>query len=173
MYEAKPRKNGIPSDTIDDQLWDEYFLNDEDEDEKEKSDDSRTNDQREASCKGEPFQDDRGKSDDTSLCEADRETPYLEKQKARQISISSSGRKISKPQETLDQHQSILFTLPYEIRALIWTSVVGGGLVHITELRSTLGHVGCMDRTVCIFRINILEALLTKPVLPKSSSSFE
>ena len=72
----------------------------------------------------------------------------LEEESFHQKSIASRAVQTGQPQEPLDQHQSILFKLPFEIRAMIWMDVVGGGLVHITELKNQLGHVACMDRTM-------------------------
>jgi hypothetical protein len=71
----------------------------------------------------------------------------LEEENSVRNPITSLVTQSSQPQEASDQHQSILFTLPFDIRSIIWTDVVGGGLVHITELKNHLGHVPCMDRS--------------------------
>jgi hypothetical protein len=54
----------------------------------------------------------------------------------------------SVPQKTLDQSQSLLFTLPFEIRQKIWKMVIGGGVLHIMHLNDGLGHVRCMGSPV-------------------------
>jgi hypothetical protein len=102
---------------FDNQIWDAEFLNDDEENEQKAQDDG-----------GIEHSDEE--MDESRL----------------QSSVSSSAPRNSQRIDPLDQHQSALLTLPYDIRALIWTSVVGGGLVHITELRNTLGQVACMDR---------------------------
>ena len=46
-------------------------------------------------------------------------------------------------QQTSDQSQSILFTLPFELRELIWKSVLGLRMIHLQHLDGRLGHVKC------------------------------
>lgn len=48
--------------------------------------------------------------------------------------------------KTLDQSHSILFTLPAEIRELVWKAVLGDRIIHIQHLDGRLGHVRCADK---------------------------
>lgn len=52
--------------------------------------------------------------------------------------------KKSAAQQTLDQSQSALFSrLPYEIRQLIWTEILGGRLLHIAHAPKRLLAIEC------------------------------
>lgn len=48
-------------------------------------------------------------------------------------------------QKSCCQSQSILYTLPFEIRQMIWKEVLGGAIIHIIPLKDGLGHVRCID----------------------------
>jgi hypothetical protein len=48
--------------------------------------------------------------------------------------------------KALDQSQSILFSLPAEIRELVWKAVLGDRIIHIQHLDGRLGHVRCADK---------------------------
>ena len=46
-------------------------------------------------------------------------------------------------QTTIDQQESPLCQLPFEIRQMIWKEALGSGIMHITHLESRLGHARC------------------------------
>ena len=50
-------------------------------------------------------------------------------------------------QQTSDQSQSILFTLPFELRELMWKFVLGLRMIHLQHLDGRLGFVKCTDDT--------------------------
>jgi hypothetical protein len=69
--------------------------------------------------------------------------------------MGQNGGPQSVPQKTLDQSQSILFTLPFEIRQIIWKMVVGGGVLHVMRLNDGLGHVRCMGSPAKFSNLNV------------------
>jgi hypothetical protein len=50
-------------------------------------------------------------------------------------------------QETWDQKQSILFTLPFELREIIWRFALGGRIIHLQNIDGRLGKVKCIEPT--------------------------
>jgi hypothetical protein len=65
--------------------------------------------------------------------------------KIQSLQILGKTNQQTTSQKTCDQSHSILFTLPFEIRQMIWKEVLGGDVIHIIPLRDGLGHVRCID----------------------------
>lgn len=66
---------------------------------------------------------------------------------ALSISKSKTEPQRTTLQTTLDQHQSPLCKLPFELRQMIWKEVLGNGIMHITHLENRLSHARCTDES--------------------------
>ena len=60
---------------------------------------------------------------------------------------SLKSNKVALEQETCDQKQSALFTLPFELREIIWKFALGAMTIHLQNSDGRLGHVKCIDQT--------------------------
>lgn len=67
--------------------------------------------------------------------------------KIQSLQIRGNRSQQPAPQKPCDQRQSILYTLPFEIRQMIWKEVLGDDVVHIMPLKDGIGHVRCINRS--------------------------
>lgn len=119
MLESKAAVELGVDPAVDEKIWDEYFLNDEEEHEEDHGSGALKVSSEEVSDGNINLDIGHSRSKDDKPRQAD----------------SSDAPRASQRSDPLDQSQSILFTLPYDVRVLIWTFVVGGGLIHMTDFQ--------------------------------------